>query len=972
MEEFERHLKLAVDASDEPQSSSQGVAQLLALSSSQGRAKGARDRKLSKPTAKAAATSETLALDNVCLDYRQLRLLKDRVRFRRAPEASLKKLAMRDCILVDAQRDHNALMATLRELIGAVKDTLQSIDFSRSTVSGRVFYKGREAAVYSSENVSIEGYTTNNIAIIRDDDPPLRVEDNGQQFYYVKTWASPQSRRFYRDYAVLDWLRRVVHVDMTGTPITGYGVTSLAAATGTRLRRLALRNCREVDDRGIFSIVSLCKSLIDLDISGCTKLTPHALLHLPNFAKPQIASLRCVRVAGTCAASPNAHAALYCALVSEGFQGDVLIDDKHGVKVDSGSDVSMRLGTHSESFAPDKPGSKGEIKEKKAPGSTNIQPSTSKECTFLEFLREEVPPPNNSKIINNSGNSDAEPTPASVSDTRKASSGQPAPGASAERAPRARKHRKSLSFPGIKPIQFYYPDSESKLIESEGSGYKDALKVIDLAGNDITSTVISFKSREYSLQGHSSPINVTLDLSNQLINDRLLGIILRRMGSSLVDLDISGTFVTEVGLRALAHCKELRRLSVRACYNVTLKQAANRSIMAAIAAMPNLSEIELDDTRLSGRSLSAHPNLRLRRLSAARCPISVHALLMLAETCAETLEELRLPGCNYLNSECIACLAEFPKLQRLNLAHCKGLSRADVLEMREQALRDDNNWKALRFINISGVRGVDFATVRSLRAALGGAQLHVEFDGQGAAMTTSIRASTKDPTGATALVSTTPDAKSLLADVTLGSPVAAHRLGASQDKAISHVEVAGPKRASTSRKTPRVNEKKSSSKGEFAGETALAQYPYEVLTRARVEAKGGSGTASANAAASQGDRAHHGDGESTQVALTATVRSKPPDRSQGGAGWDRVKSTDWSWAPGRVSPRTNTSRVGVVERSSTDALGGSQRSYANLNRSDFDLSGGAGHAGAAVEAKQSGGVAGSSYSNLERAVFSAE
>jgi hypothetical protein len=109
--------------------------------------------------------------------------------------------------------------------------------------------------------------------VVRDDSPPLeyKVQDPKTKlaltYHYVKTGYVRQNHKFVRYYVLLDWLRNVMEIDMSDTDISGYGLTSLCAATANRLQVLRVSGCKAVDNRGMYAITSLCNNLRYLDVS---------------------------------------------------------------------------------------------------------------------------------------------------------------------------------------------------------------------------------------------------------------------------------------------------------------------------------------------------------------------------------------------------------------------------------------------------------------------------------------------------------------------------------------------------------------------------------------------------------------------------------------------------------------------------------------------------------------------------------
>ncbi|MQM17773.1 hypothetical protein Taro_050750 [Colocasia esculenta] len=66
----------------------------------------------------------------------------------------------------------------------------------------------------------------------------------------------------------------VQSVDLSGcTGITDWSVAALVSASGGALRRLTLEGCEGVTDRSLRMIGRLCPALVELDLSGCRRIT---------------------------------------------------------------------------------------------------------------------------------------------------------------------------------------------------------------------------------------------------------------------------------------------------------------------------------------------------------------------------------------------------------------------------------------------------------------------------------------------------------------------------------------------------------------------------------------------------------------------------------------------------------------------------------------------------------------------------
>ena len=204
-----------------------------------------------------------------------------------------------------------------------------------------------------------------------------------------------------------------------------------------------------------------------------------------------------------------------------------------------------------------------------------------------------------------------------------------------------------------------------------------------------------------------------LDLSlHHYINDTLLLYILQAFGPSLYVLKLSHTFVTAAGLSSLSLCRNLRVLSLSSCHSLSDKQAANAAMMSCIRHMPELMELNISDSRLSGRMLSAHPLLCLFTFYAHACPISTRALRLLSESCASSLFILSLSHCPFINRRSIFYILRLQQLIVLDLSCCPALTGRDCL------LLEQYEGQEMRRLNIAGVDGVTPAVCRRIQDAI--------------------------------------------------------------------------------------------------------------------------------------------------------------------------------------------------------------------------------------------------------------
>jgi hypothetical protein len=207
----------------------------------------------------------------------------------------------------------------------------------------------------------------------------------------------------------------------------------------------------------------------------------------------------------------------------------------------------------------------------------------------------------------------------------------------------------------------------------------------------------------------------TLNLSDCLINDTTLSYILKAWAPRLHVIWLDGTLITERGLGLLEQCVNLRALHINRCWNVIYKAEANRRIMPAVNRMMHLRDLHMSDTRLSGRMLSEHPQLKLSTLEANRCPISVHAVRMLAEMCHDSLAHLSLSGCSFINTKCMHYLLRFEHLETVDLSFCTGLEPGDL---RLFVKLPASSLASLRTLTVTGVPGMTAAQCQQLANTL--------------------------------------------------------------------------------------------------------------------------------------------------------------------------------------------------------------------------------------------------------------
>jgi len=734
--------------------------------------------------------SGTLRLSNCCLDFEKILGLLKRIKSNKeqrftSSSPSINAIELNSCIILDEEKDHHQLMAALHNVIAEAED-LERVSFENSMITGRVFFRGRAAKVHPSEQVSIEGFTSDDIPIVRDDDPPVRVDHDDRSYYYIKTTVF--KGEFRRYYIILNWLKKLKYIQMSKTPISGYGVSALCGATCDHLTTLRLAECRNLDDRALHSIVELLRVLEHLDISGCPQISKYALLHLGDMHADVVKRLKIIKVTGTGTdheqkqlynekngddanhftampyspyhsqhnlyhreqqnyhhekryeVYPNPrhilHLSLLRCLRSKGFRGKFECDGKHC----SQESKENKNNAINDGCEPD-----------------NLHPEPNQEIQkslkWLDLLSTESIPADNYNVKVN------QKTELSVEEFLKGSVVADTTKSSSLSFPQQLQSSRDISSKRS-ATDFWRELKLRHIFEDYQSGV-DNIKIIDLAQRDITAismraltrasvssvptpgspeqllkssstlsqstTIFSNTSRRRQLQSPSPWIlkstiaPLELNLAGKLVNDEILGFLLKAIGGRLEALDLSRTMITEYGLAHLVHCPGLRRLKLNYLRSVSTKQRANRILMPCIAKMQKLEELGIDGSRISGRALSLHTQLCLQRFSACQCPISKHALILLQETCGTVLKSLFLDRCNYINKECIEILGLFPRLQILSITHCKGLNGDDILSFQTA------KWQDMKCIDVRGIKGLTYKTVDFLKNKFWGNHLNVKI-----------------------------------------------------------------------------------------------------------------------------------------------------------------------------------------------------------------------------------------------------
>jgi len=507
-------------------------------------------------------------------------------------KARIRSLIAHKCVLRDSEdsgqdvRPSRTLLA-FQQLLVSQSNFLESLELAGSNISGLGFYHSKAIDVdHSSDDpaVSVESYSSTGEPIVRDEKAENLKKIDGIEHFYVKTLF--QDSKYVRLYVPLGWMQVLSKVDMSGTPISGDGVSALVAACCNSLKELSLKDCENVTDSGLFSISKLCVALVEIDVSGCSMLTPFGIMALAQMSDHRSAKLKVVRLSNCPLLSPKVQMAFCVAMNSQGFVGEI---------------------------------------------------STDSDCKL--------------------------------------------------------------------------PDSRGFSSAVEKVMEDNSCRFIDLALEDITSRVIQSYDPEVPTEIDNSGCAIILNFSDELIDDELLRINLSTLSKisqcSVFALDISGTFVTENGLKSLACLDKLKALRVSRCPSIFDKGLANKTLAPVLAKMTDLKFIDFSDTKLSGKSLLPHKDLKLESFIVSRCPISYHGINQVDLKSSRTLRILNVSGCRFINARCLEKMLQFPSLEILDASFCDGLKGFSISSFRKREFH--SKLRNLLLVGICGL-GTDFGT----------------------------------------------------------------------------------------------------------------------------------------------------------------------------------------------------------------------------------------------------------------------
>ena len=496
-------------------------------------------------------------------------------------------------------------LAQLQSFLQLLSPSLTSINFSKSNVTGRIFYRGLEITLTAADAekalVFIEGrQSATGRAIVRDDDPPLLISDRHNptvSHRYVSTQYNATHATFSRLYATMGWLA-LSEYNVSASDLSSHGLNSLLCCTGTTLQVLRINDCPHIDNSGLFTVTQLCRQLVALEVNNCPLLTEHALMAIADMPQPCIAQLSLLSTCQPRIPNPFFHALLH-ALEDKGFTGQLLYDATEP----------------------------RQVRGRPARLHERIEKGKVVDLTFTDVTQQSL------KLL---------------TDEQRAG----------------------------------FTDRKDALLKRM-TAHQRAMHA------KLTSEL------------PPPPQAYLLDLTqHHYINDTLLHAVLQQFGPSLYVLKLSHTFVTANGLSSLKLCPHLRVLSLSSCHSLTDKSTANRVMMEVLERMPMLMELNISDSRLSGRMLSAHPMLALFTFYAHACTISSRALRLLSESCTLSLSVLSLAHCPFVNRLCLLYIQRLTQLVVLDISYCQSLTAKDVREL------DRYEGTEIRRIDVRGIHGV--------------------------------------------------------------------------------------------------------------------------------------------------------------------------------------------------------------------------------------------------------------------------
>ncbi len=189
------------------------------------------------------------------------------------------------------------------------------------------------------------------------------------------------------------------------------------------------------------------------------------------------------------------------------------------------------------------------------------------------------------------------------------------------------------------------------------------------------------------------------------------------INENLLEFDTDSKTISAEGLAYLPRFKKLRRLDLTA-------SAVTDAMLAGLAALPDLEELEVTDTKLDGSFLAHLPsNSKLKHLVLSTTKnFKPENLVQLAKL--KNLEHLTLPPVNPGPAD-MAALASLSKLSRLDFssptftgesfAGAKGFNSLTLLDLGEAAITDAG-WQAIS--TLSNLEELVFARSKKSKAPL--------------------------------------------------------------------------------------------------------------------------------------------------------------------------------------------------------------------------------------------------------------
>ncbi|XP_064905209.1 F-box and leucine-rich repeat protein 13 isoform X2 [Columba livia] len=180
--------------------------------------------------------------------------------------------------------------------------------------------------------------------------------------------------------------------------------------------------------------------------------------------------------------------------------------------------------------------------------------------------------------------------------------------------------------------------------------------------------------------------------------------------SSLISLDVSGTSISDMGLRALGRQGKIKELSLSECKNISDTGIQQRAPCGRSTQVEELSELQKEEfckgtKHLEGCRVSSCPQLtdeavramafhcrRLTAVSIAGCPKMTDSCIQYLAAACHYLHFLDVSGCIHLTDKALKCLWKGCKqLQILKMLYCRNITKQAVLKYTAKLEKQEHN-----------------------------------------------------------------------------------------------------------------------------------------------------------------------------------------------------------------------------------------------------------------------------------------